>query len=295
MRTFNGFMPALITPYTKNDEINVTLLRELVDYQLGKGVNGFYVCGSTGEGAFQTVAERILVTETVLAQVAGRVPVIVHVGAAVVNDAVRLAQHAQAAGAAGISSILPPVVYNLQGIVPFFERIAAAAPDLPFLPYLFGFSRDAVALMRDLAHIPNLAGTKYTGPNMYEMSQIVRFRSEGWTVFSGMDEQAALGLMYGAAGVIGSTFNFMPGVYREIYASVRSGDHARALELQRRGNRITELMIGNGFVGSFREGMRLLGFDCGQPRLPNLPLPEAKRAALHAGFEEFGFAELAAL
>ncbi len=295
MRTFDGFWPALITPYTENDEINVKVLRELVDYHLSKGVSGFYLCGSTGEGAFQTVAERKLVVETALARINGRVPVIVHVGAAVLNDAVELARHAQARGAAGISSILPPVIYNLQGVVPFFERIAAAAPELPFLPYLFGFSRDAVALMRDLAHIPNLAGTKYTGPNMYEMNQVIRFRSEGWTVFSGMDEQAALGLMYGAAGVIGSTLNFMPGVYREIYASVRGGDPARALEFQRRGNRITELMISNGFVGSFREGMRLLGFDCGQPRLPNLPLPEAKRAALHAGFEEFGFAELAAL
>lgn len=295
MRTFNGFMPALITPYTKNDEINVTVLRELVDYHLSKGVSGFYVCGSTGEGAFQTVEERKLVTETVLTHVAGRVPVIVHVGAAVINDAVRLAQHAQAAGAAGISSILPPVVYDLRGVAPFFERIAAAAPELPFLPYLFGFSRDAVALIRDLAHIPNLAGTKYTGPNMYEMSQIVRFRPEGWTVFSGMDEQATLGLMYGAAGVIGSTLNFMPGVYREIYASVRSGDHARALELQRRANRITELMLNLGFAGAFREGMRLLGFDCGQPRLPNLPLLEEKRAALHTGFQELGFVELAAL
>ena len=293
--TFAGFWPALITPYTPDDHINVTVLAELVDYHLGKGVSGFYVCGSTGEGAFQTVEERILVTETVMTQVADRVPIIVHVGAAVVNDAVRLAQHAQRIGAAGISSILPPVVYNLQGVVPFFERIAAAAPELPFLPYLYGFSRDAMALMRDLAHIPNLAGTKYTGPNMYEMSQIVRFRPEGWTVFSGMDEQAALGLMYGAAGVIGSTLNFMPGVYREIYASVRSGDHARALDLQRRGNRITELMLNNGFVGAFREGMRLLGFDCGQPRLPNLPLPDEKRAALYAGFQELGFADLAAL
>ncbi len=295
MRTFHGFMPALITPYTENDEINVTVLRELVDYHLGKGVSGFYVCGSTGEGAFQTVAERILVTETVLAQAAGRVPVIVHVGAAVINDAVRLAQHAQAAGAAGFSSILPPVTYDLRGVAPFFERIAAAAPELPFLPYLYGFSRDAVALMRDLAHIPNLAGTKYTGPNMYEMSQIVRFRPEGWTVFSGMDEQAALGLMYGAAGLIGSTLNFMPGVYREIITSIQGGDHARALALQRRANRITELMISHGFVGAFREGMRVLGFDCGRPRLPNLPLPEDKRTALHAGFAEFGFAELAAL
>lgn len=295
LRTFEGFMPALITPYTKNDEINVTVLRELVDYQLGKGVSGFYICGSTGEGAFQTVAERMLVAETVMEQVAGRVQIIVHVGAAVLNDSVRLSRHAQDIGAAGISSILPPVIYTQQGVAPFFARIAAAAPDLPFLPYLYGFSRDALALMRDLAYIPNLAGTKYTGPNMYEMGQIVRFRAEGWTVFSGMDEQAALGLMYGAAGVIGSTLNFMPGVYREIFTSVRGGDHARALDLQRRGNRITELMLSSGFVGAFREAMRLLGFDCGQPRLPNLPLPQDKLASLQASLQEFGFAELAAL
>lgn len=295
MRTFDGFWPALVTPYTADDRINVTVLRELVDYLLGKGVSGFYLCGSTGEGAFQTVEERILVTETVMERVAGRVPVIVHVGAAVINDAVKLAQHAQANAAAGISSILPPVVYNLQGVTPFFERIAGAAPDLPFLPYLYGFSRDAVALMRDLAHIPNLAGTKYTGPNMYEMSQIVRFRSEGWTVFSGMDEQAALGLMYGAAGNIGSTFNIMPGVYREIYRSVRSGDAACALDLQRRGNRIIELLIGLGFAGAFRATLGVLGFELGRPRLPNLPLPEEKVPALRAGLDELGFSDLAAL
>lgn len=295
MRTFSGFWPALITPYTADDQINVTVLRELVDYHLAKQVNGFYLCGSTGEGAFMSVPERKLVTETVLARVAGRVPIIVHVGAAGINDAVHLARHAQESGAVGISSILPPVIYNQQGVVPFFERIAAAAPELPFLPYLLGVSRDVMTLMREMAHIPTLAGTKYTGANMYEMNQVVHFRPDNWTVFSGMDEQAALGLMYGAAGVIGSTFNFMPGVYREIYASVRSGDYGRALALQERANALTGLMLSTGFVGAFREGMRLLGFDCGQPRLPNLPLPEEKRAALHAGFEAVDFAGLAAL
>lgn len=295
MQPFSGFWPALITPYTADDRINLPVLRELVDYHLAKGVSGFYLCGSTGEGAFLSVPERKLVTETVLTRVAGRVPIIVHVGAAGIHDATHLAGHAQDNGAAGISSILPPVIYNQQGVVPFFERIAAAAPKLPFLPYLLGVSRDVMTLMREMAHIPTLAGTKYTGANMYEMNQVVRFRQANWTVFSGMDEQAALGLMYGAAGVIGSTLNFMPGVYREIYASVRSGDHARALDLQRRANRVTEMMLSVGFVGAFREGMRLLGFDCGQPRLPNLPLPDEKRAALHAGLETVDFADLAAL
>lgn len=295
MRTFGGFWPALITPYTKDDQVNVTMVRELVDYHLGKGVSGFYLCGSTGEGAFMTVAERELVVETAMERINGRVPAIVHVGAAVLNDAVRLGRHAQDVGAAGISSILPPVIYDSRGLVPFFERIAASAPDLPFLPYLLGYSRDALGLIHDLAHIPNLAGTKYTAANMYEMSQVVRFRSEGWTVFSGMDEQALLGLMYGAAGLIGSTLNFMPGVYREIIKSYRAGDCQTALEYQRRANGITSLFIRMGFVGSFREAMKSLGFDCGQPRVPNLPLPAEKVKPLHEEMAALGFAELAAL
>jgi N-acetylneuraminate lyase len=295
VRTFNGLWPALITPYTKDDAINEPLLAALVDYHLSKGVSGFYICGSTGEGPFQTTAERMLVAETVLARVGGRVPVIVHVGSAQVNESVRLAEHAAAAGAAGISSILPPVVYDSRGVVPFFTRIAAAAPNLPFLPYLYGYAKDALALMHDLASIPNLAGTKYTAPNMYEMSQIVQFRGEGWTVFSGMDEQAILGLMYGAAGMIGSTLNFMPGAYREILHAYCAGDYGAATAMQRRANAVTTLLISMGFAGAFRATLALLGFECGSPRLPNLPLPENKRDDLRRALDALDFAALAAL
>jgi N-acetylneuraminate lyase len=295
VRTFEGFWPALITPYTPDDEINVPMLQTLVAHLLAKGVSGFYICGSTGEGPLQSVAERMLVAETVLAQAAGRVPVIVHVGAAVINDAVALAEHAQAAGADGISSILPPVVYDARGVVPFFARVAAAAPDLPFMPYLYGYAKDAVALMHELEHIPNLAGTKYTAPNMYEMSQIAAFRQEGWTVFSGMDEQAVLGLQYGAAGMIGSTLNFMPGAYREILSAFRAGNVMHAVAMQQRANAVTALLISMGFAGAFREVMCMLGFDCGAPRLPNLPLAGEKRAALRVALNNVGFPAIAAL
>ena len=127
MTTFNGFWPALLTPYTPDDQINFTVLRELVDYHLAKDVTGFYICGSTGEGAFQSTDERIKIAETVMERVNGRKPVIIHVGAAAINEATRLAQHAASLGAAGISSIVPPVVYNPAGIAPFLEKVAATA------------------------------------------------------------------------------------------------------------------------------------------------------------------------
>ena len=295
MTTFDGFWPALLTPYTPNDEINLTVLCELVDYHLAKQVTGFYICGSTGEGAFQSTEERLKIAETILDRVKNRVPVIVHVGASSINESVRLARHASEAGAAGISSIVPPVVYNPAGIAPFLEKIAASAPNLPFFPYLFGGNINSLALLKELAHIPNFLGTKYFGANMYEMGQIAAFRSERWTVFSGMDEQAALGLMYGAHGVIGSTLNFMPGAYRKMIEHLRAGEAEKALEMQKRANRVTQIMLGLGFVGCMRASMSQLGFDVGNPRLPNLSLPPEKRADLFAQLTAAGFDELAAL
>ncbi|HUW12966.1 MAG TPA: dihydrodipicolinate synthase family protein, partial [Anaerolineae bacterium] len=182
MSTFAGIWPALVTPFTPDDSVNTAMLRRLVDRFASRNMDGLYICGSTGEGLFMSTHERELVTETVLNQAQGRLPVIVHVGAAATVDAVRLAGHADACGAAGISAILPPVSSNPRSIALHFDSIASAAPDLPFLPCVFGGPLDAVALMSDLRHIPNLGGTKYYGPNMYELAQLVELRTTGWTV-----------------------------------------------------------------------------------------------------------------
>lgn len=295
MTIFTGTMPALVTPFTRDNQVNVTVLRELVDFFLGKRVNGFYLCGSNGEGAFMSAAERELVVETVATQVNGRVPILVHVGAAANSEAVRLAQHARVHGAAGISSILPPVIYDQRGIVAYYENIAAAAPDIPFFPYIFGGTRDAVALMRDILHIPNLGGTKYTGPNMYEMRQILALREKEWTVFAGMDEQILFALMFGATANIGSTVNLFPGVFVELHRLYHAGEWTRALDLQKQINVVIETLYGFGFSGAWKTTFQFLGFDCGKPRVPNLPFPENRRDELRAALQSIGFFDLAAM
>jgi dihydrodipicolinate synthase/N-acetylneuraminate lyase len=242
-----------------------------------------------------SVEERQLVVETVTARVNGRLPVFVHVGAASLRDAIRLAQHAHTHGASAVSSILPPVLYDARGIIAYFENLAAAVPETPFFPYIFGGTRDAVALMRDLIHLPNLAGTKYTGPDMYEMSRLVALRGRDWTIFSGMDEQCLFGRMFGARGNIGSTVNLMPGAYVALHRAFESGDWAYALDLQKRINRVIAALFDFGFTGAFKTAFQFLGFDCGSPRVPNVPLPEAKRADLRAAMQAVGFFELAAM
>ena len=289
MRTFSGAWPALVTPFTAEGTVNTSVLRELVDHFVEKRAGGLYICGSTGEGIYMSVGARKLVAETVVEQVNGRIPVIAHVGCVAVSEAVELSKHAQQVGADGVSSILPPQYNSTGSLYAYYEAIGSAAPDLPLLTYIFGGPVDAVALMSELMKIPGVAGVKYTGPNMYEFRQIVELRSDKWTVFSGMDEQCLFAAMFGSSGNIGSTLNFMPGIYREIRECLKSGDMTRGTELQLRANKVIRIVTSFRYAGALKKVMGMLGFDCGEPRLPNLPFPEEKVDDLKAQLDAVDF------
>ncbi len=209
------------------------------------------------------------------------------------GDAIELAVHAQEHGAAGVSSIIPAGFTDLDSISRYYASVASAAPELPFLPYLFTSSMDAVSLMEAIGDIPSLAGSKYTGPNMYEFKSVVDSRPRPWSVFSGMDEQCIFAAMFGACGNIGSTLNVMPGVYREIHKSYRDGDLLRARDLQARANRVTQTMISFGFMGALYAALQILGVDCGSPRLPAQPLSRENAEALSSALSAVDFYELA--
>ncbi|PID56133.1 hypothetical protein CSB45_12930 [candidate division KSB3 bacterium] len=294
MTIFRGVWPALVTPFTSENTVNTTSIRDMVEYLLSKKVDGFYVCGRTGQGLSMSAEERRLVAETVLDQVNDRVPVIVHIGSMAIQDALLLAQHAGENGASGISSIIPPYYTEMEQITACFQAIAGVVPDLPFFPYLFGFPR-VVELMRNLQQFPNVMGTKYTGPDMYEFQQVVNLGEENWYIFSGMDEQCLFARMSGASGNIGSTVNCIPGVYHKLQRCFEEGQLADAMAWQLKANAFTQLVQSYGFMSGMTEVMRILGFDCGKLRLPAFPLSEERRDMLKADLDSLNFAELAGL
>lgn len=295
MQTFQGAWPAMVTPYTADNQVDVGAINALVDYLLDKRVGGFYLCGSTGQGIYQSVAERKLVTETTLRRIDGRVPAIVHVGSQVQGDAIELAVHAQEVGASGVSSIIPAGYADMAAITRYYAAVAGAVPALPFLPYLFTSTLDIFALVQAIDNIPNLAGSKYTGPNMYEFKRIVESRKESWSIFSGMDEQCVFAAMFGSCGNIGSTLNVMPGIYREIHQRYGEGDLLAARDLQAKANKVTETLISFGFMGALYSVLGMLGVECGSPRLPAQPLAPQRKEALQAALEAVNFSEIAAM
>jgi N-acetylneuraminate lyase len=291
-----GIMPALLTPFDAEDNVNTAMARELVEFQLTQDITGFYVCGGTGEGILQTEAERRLMAETVVDQVKGRVPVIVHIGAITTAAAARLAAHAKEAGADGISSV-PPFYFNVgfQGIKEHYAEIAAAS-DLPIyiynVPGATGVNVTPAMFKEMCEEIPTIAGMKFTSYNFFEMRQIIdlEIRGKKLNIVSGPDELMVAAQAMGAHGAIGTFYNVIPKLFADAYSAFRAGDVKKATELQALANKVigAYFTIGGG-ISAVKAMMKMIGFDCGSGRRPNPPLSAEKTEKLKTALTEIGF------
>jgi N-acetylneuraminate lyase len=291
---YSGTFPALLTPLTKKDEIDTHALCELIDFVLAKGVHGLYICGSTGEGILLTEEERRLVAETTVKHVAGRVPVIVHVGAPATALAARLARHAHEAGADAVASV-PPFYFQVgqDGIKEHYRHIARAT-ELPVYIYNIPASTNvniSADLVRTLFEEGTVRGLKFTSPDQLAFREILEACNGKLNAFSGPDQMLLSFLVMGAHGGIGTTYNFMPGLYVELFEAWRSGDIQRAQELQFLADRIMLIMkrYPYGIIPAAKATMRMLGIECGGPRQPMIPFNQTDQEKLRAELDEVGF------
>jgi N-acetylneuraminate lyase len=292
---FAGVYPALLTPYASDGGINTAMLKKLVAYHIDRGCHGFFVCGSTGEGVFLSEAERTLVADTVIQAVDGRVPVIVQVGALSTDEAARLARAARAAGADAVST-LPPLYVRVgwEGVMAHVGAIAEAA-DLPtfyyHIPVITGITPTVVEF-GELAAKTGLAGVKFTAPDLFLLWSLLNSVEQDLRVFYGADEQLYQGLVTGAHGGIGSTYNYQIENTVGVYDAVQRGDHAAAREGQDRMNRVIEVLFRHGpNRATEKQIMSLLGYDVGPPRRPTLPFSEANVPALRDDLRAVGLLE----
>ena len=135
---FQKIWSALITPTNEDESVNYEALERIVELQIQDGAEGFYCCGSSGEGLLLTLEERKQVLEHVLKAADGRVPVISHVGTIRTRDVVDLARHAMSAGALAVSMI-PPYYYkfSMDEIMGYYEDVIRAIPDVPAMSITF--------------------------------------------------------------------------------------------------------------------------------------------------------------
>ena len=291
-KRFTGVMPALITPVDGDGSLLEGAARGIIEWQLGRGADGFYICGNTGEGPALPERTRRRMAEVAVEQAAGRCPVICHVGAADAQSAISLAKHARAAGCDAISS-LPPTGYYDYGddeIFGYYERLGESTP-LPLIVYANGMFKqpDIAPFIARLAQLPTVIGAKFTRLNFFEMRSIIELCGGEVTMINGPDELLINGLAMGACAGIGSTYNIMPERFAALYRFFMAGDFEAARQKQFGINRVIRVILKHGVIRAVKQTLRELGFEAGGPVWPGRGFAPEEAALLRGEMEAAGF------
>ena len=276
-RLSGGAYAAMITPFTKDDKVNEGAIEQLIEYGLAGGLAGFYLTGSTGEGLLMSVAERKQVYRRAVKAAKGRCKLIAHVGAVRTEDSIALARYAADIGCDWISSVAP--VYFGQTFEAQYRHYKdiSEATDLPFMVYCF---RSSLVPERDarLFDLKNVKGMKYTGSDYFAVQCLKRKLDKEAVFFAGRDEQFACAMALGNvfSGAIGTSQNFIPRHFANIYDCCMRNDFAAAAKWQDEANRFVELLISNENWSTWKAMMKHVGIDCGAARKPYAPLSAAE-------------------
>ena len=220
---FRGTAPALVTPFTPDDELDEAAYRTLIDFQIDGGMEALVVLGTTGENPTVTHDERRRLIDLTVEQADGRVPVIAGTGTNNTAQSVTFSKEAVAAGADALLVVGP--YYNTptpNGLVRHVAAIAEAA-DAPIMLYNVpgrtGSNITAETTLRIAEEIPAVFGVKEASGNLGQITDILAHRPDGFGVYSGDDDMTLAMLALGADGLVSVIANAVP----EISEMVRLG------------------------------------------------------------------------
>jgi len=294
-----GLIAAPFTPMDKRGEINTGLIEQYATKLKKDGVEGAFVCGTTGEGMLMTSEERKVVSEKWIEQQNDHFKVIVHVGTTCAKQSKELANHAQIAGAYAVGCMGPMFLKpsRVEDLVSFCSEVASGAPELPFYYYHIPSVSDVNLPMPEFLDqaksvIPNLAGIKFTHRNMMEMFQCLRVEEGKWDILHGFDEELLCGLSLGAKGAVGSTFNYLAPLYLRLMKAFQVGNMDEARACQYESVKFIEILIryGGGVIGG-KPIMKFVGLDCGPLRAPAHNFNSAELTKYRKELDEIGFFE----
>lgn len=250
--TLRGVMSALLTPFDARQQIDKASLRRLVRFNIEQGIDGLYVGGSTGEAFVQSLAEREEVLEIVAEEGKGKITLIAHVGCVSTAESQQLASAAKRYGFDAVSAVTPFYYpFSFDEHCEHYRAIIDSADGLPMVVYNIP-ALSGVKLTLDqintLVTLPGVGALKQTSGDLFQMEQIRRAHPD-LVLYNGYDEIFASGLLSGADGGIGSTYNIMGWRYQGIVQALKEGDIAKAQQLQRECNKVIDQLIK---VGVFR-------------------------------------------
>ncbi|MBW2578700.1 MAG: 4-hydroxy-tetrahydrodipicolinate synthase [Deltaproteobacteria bacterium] len=288
---FEGLSTALITPF-RDDAIDETALRELVERQVAAGVKQLVPCGSTGESATLSHFEHGKVIEIVVSAVRGRVQVLAGTGSNNTREAIELTQHAKTVGADGALLISP--YYNKPTQQGIYEHYRAVAEQTQFplvtynIPGRTG-SNIAPSTLARLSDVPHIVGVKEACGDIGQIAEVVALCDEEFAILSGDDGLNLPIMAVGGKGAISTASNVAPEAVGELMRACEENDFARARELHFRMLPLFEALFLETNPIPVKCALELMGLiGSAEVRLPLTPITEANRERLQVSLKELG-------
>ena len=284
LKKYEGVIPAFYACYDDQGEISPERVRALVEYFLEKGVQGLYVNGSSGECIYQSVADRKLILEEVMAVAKGKLTIIAHVACNNTKDSMELARHAESLGVDAIATI-PPIYFRLPeySIAQYWNDISAAAPHTDFviynIPQLAGVALTP-SLYTEMLKNERVIGVKNSSMPVQDIQIFAALGGEDHIVFNGPDEQFLGGRLMGARAGIGGTYGAMPELFLKLNQLIADKELERAKELQFTINTIIgKLTAAHGNMYSvIKEVLKINeNLNVGSVRAPLTPVTDTDR------------------
>jgi len=280
---FHGAIPAMVTPFDSDFQLDEDRIRELIEGYLAAGVHGISVAGSQGEFFMLKNEERLRLIEIAVATVNKRVPVYAGTGAVTTSETIELTNAAESLGA-DIALLITP--YFIQpNDEELFEHYGAVsvATKLPLLLYNNPPRTSvniSVPLFARCATLDNIAGIKDSSGDLTQFAEYMRTTGGNKLGFSGRDTLTLTMMMHGCDGAISPAANVFPELVVKQYESAREGNWDAAREVH---DILAPLRVAWA-LGSFpvviKEAMSIVGRDAGPTRPPIAGLSPAARAQL---------------
>lgn len=280
-----GILPAMITPRTKDGDINIPALRKLIDFLIDGGVHGVFSLATTGEFYSISECEYQEILEVTVDQTAGRVPVYAGAISIGTRESIKKAEIAQKVGGIAAISVLTPYFISItqKELYNHFASIANST-DLRVILYdnapktQITIKPETVA---KLSTIPNIVGIKDSTGDLTNLANIIaKTRGQEFGVVMGKDSLIAGALLYGATGAVAATANVAPKLVSGIYNKFMAGDLEGAMADQYKLLPLRDAFNLGSFPTVIKEALALIGIDCGPCALPTGPMTIEERAIL---------------
>jgi 1-pyrroline-4-hydroxy-2-carboxylate deaminase len=278
--SWNGVFPALLTPFTANDDLDLPLFQKNLDEQLAAGVNGIILGGTLGEASVLSTSEKEKLVKFAIEKVAGKVPVVLNIAEGSTREALQQAAHAKAWGARGLM-MLPPMRYKSdhRETVTYFRTVADST-DLPVMiynnpvDYKIEVTPD---MFEDLAKSDNINAVKESTRDVTNVTRMINRFGDRFKLLCGVDTLAMEELCLGADGWVAGLVDAFPRETVAIFKLVKAGKIAEAAKIYRWFMPLLELDIHPKLVQYIKLAATQTGIGSEYVRAPRLTIVGEER------------------